>query len=203
MMRLIGLLKRISRRENILKVSQDEEMWNVQFANGSWNFMLNVEKRIELTPIINLCLEKAKSRPYALLDVGCGNGVLASVLAHEPSIEYHGLDISSKALELARKNNPNALFYQSTAENPPSFTRQFDVMIFNEVLYYTAVSVVLEKSRRFLAKDGIVIVAMYDSWRTKFLWFIVSRYIIFYKKDVVRRDKKGQKWIIKMGTFKS
>jgi len=67
----------------------------------------------------------------SLLDVGCGIGTLADYL---PALSYTGIDVSQKAIAVAQERHPGT-FICSDAE---SFLidEKFDVVLFNETLYY-------------------------------------------------------------------
>jgi ubiquinone/menaquinone biosynthesis C-methylase UbiE len=57
-----------------------------------------------------------RSTPGSLLDLGCGNGVLARHLP--PSIEYVGIDLSENLLNDARKQTPKGRFLAADATQP-------------------------------------------------------------------------------------
>lgn len=51
--------------------------------------------------------------PVALLDVGCGAGHLLEYMRQRtiPGVDYHGLDLSTKFVELCREKFPETRFY--------------------------------------------------------------------------------------------
>jgi ubiquinone/menaquinone biosynthesis C-methylase UbiE len=75
-------------------------------------------------------------RPFSLLEVGCGAGILLSRLDPALIAHYVGLDVSSLALDEARITYPNGNFVHSYAEAFSSDANSFDVIIFNESIYY-------------------------------------------------------------------
>jgi SAM-dependent methyltransferase len=65
----------------------------------------------------------------SLLDLGCGEGVLARQLP--ASIEYFGVDASQKLLNSAKKKNPKARFIHADASLPlPIEKKDFDIVCF-------------------------------------------------------------------------
>jgi ubiquinone/menaquinone biosynthesis C-methylase UbiE len=60
-----------------------------------------------------------------ILDVGCGSGNYVWRFL-EQGLEYHGLDHSSEMLRIARRNNPKALFIESTFRQIPFPDKHFD-----------------------------------------------------------------------------
>ena len=79
---------------------------------------------------------KSLPRPFSLLEVGCGAGILLSRLDPALIAHYVGLDVSSLALDEARITYPNGNFVHSYAEAFSSDANSFDVIIFNESIYY-------------------------------------------------------------------
>ncbi|MBI2938363.1 MAG: class I SAM-dependent methyltransferase [Thaumarchaeota archaeon] len=64
--------------------------------------------------IIWLCNQIHKSRCTKVIDLGCGTGVFAGMLQRiAPSIEYIGIDISNKMLNIAKRKSPNSTFVQT------------------------------------------------------------------------------------------
>jgi SAM-dependent methyltransferase len=58
----------------------------------------------------------AKYNCHSLLEMGCGTGHLASRFVKNNFV-YAGLDLSNDMLDIARKNNPNALFINAAMQN--------------------------------------------------------------------------------------
>ena len=70
-------------------------------------------------------------KPYrSVLDVGCGYGRTASAFCNE-GYEYTGIDVSSVAIDAARKNEPRGS-YQLGSALDTDFGRKFDLIV---VLY--------------------------------------------------------------------
>ncbi len=67
------------------------------------------------------------SQGQQILDVACGTGgwLLA---AKEMGGSPNGVDLSSKAIEICKKNMPEGTFYSSPAESLPFENEQFDVV---------------------------------------------------------------------------
>lgn len=68
-----------------------------------------------------------------VLDIGCGEGFITNDI---PSSQVYGMDISYKAIERAKKNNPlNRYFVWSINEEIPDKIPSFDLVIVTGVLY--------------------------------------------------------------------
>lgn len=81
----------------------------------------------------------SKIKPYLkglCLDVGCGIGNL-TVLLNEitPTI---GIDISEKALKIARKDYPDIEFYKGDVVNLPFESEKFDILVAFELIEHIA-----------------------------------------------------------------
>jgi 2-polyprenyl-3-methyl-5-hydroxy-6-metoxy-1,4-benzoquinol methylase len=99
----------------------------------------------------------------SILDIGCAAGSLASSLTFE---SYLGIDISAYAVGIARERfkSPNVSF-EATDLRMFRLTRRWDVVIFNEVLYYLDVDVAVAEALRYskaLSDRGTLFISMKD-----------------------------------------
>ena len=89
-----------------------------------------------LTPLI-----KQNSFKKTILDVGCGDGVHASVLANKKNsrlkINYIGLDISKIALGLTAKRVNKGYYLHASATNLPLKKESIDILLSYGVIAYT------------------------------------------------------------------
>lgn len=64
-----------------------------------------------------------------VLDVGCASGGFFNIMrSFEPHIEYTGIDLSEKALELARGRYPEATFLLTESFELPFEDNSFDIV---------------------------------------------------------------------------
>lgn len=83
----------------------------------------------ELGSLKTLIQSVVKTQNFAsLLDVGCGNGRVAEI-AQQCKVEYTGLDVSEKLIQLAREKYPNESFVVGSMLNLPFLDEQFDIVI--------------------------------------------------------------------------
>ena len=73
----------------------------------------------------------AKLQPLSILDVGCGDGRMASLIYAVQDADYLGVDLSEKAIQLAKILNRKGSFQVQTNGE---VGRKFDVVIATEVL---------------------------------------------------------------------
>lgn len=143
-----------------------------RYAAGQWAFLRNTTEAHRYSIIIG-CGDYFKSKDRKVLDIGCGEGVLQKRMDYS---KYVGVDLNSKAISQAKsRENSTTRFVLSTAEEfvPDD---QFDIIVFNESLYYVSDPLaVFNKYRAFLADDGIIIVSMFKSNLGKTIWEKILR----------------------------
>jgi 2-polyprenyl-3-methyl-5-hydroxy-6-metoxy-1,4-benzoquinol methylase len=114
------------------------------------------------------------------LDLGCGGGLLAVELSKSEVNRYLGVDISETTINYARARIPKRIakkpfdleFVASdlVAFQPPDPKERFDLVLFNEVLYYLPVEIAVEQVKRFslmLSPEGMLGVSMYQGAKSK------------------------------------
>jgi 2-polyprenyl-6-hydroxyphenyl methylase/3-demethylubiquinone-9 3-methyltransferase len=111
----------------------------------------------------------------AVLDVGCGEGILHSRLDASKYVRYVGIDFAAPAIERASLNQDDkAVFIHADAAN---FTPQekFDVIVFGECLYHfdDPLSIV-RRYERFLDGDGLFIVSICNDASTARIWKMLA-----------------------------
>jgi 2-polyprenyl-3-methyl-5-hydroxy-6-metoxy-1,4-benzoquinol methylase len=132
-----------------------KEFWN---ANAeAWSEVIKsqgIPSRSVTIPALLKIIESLN--PESILDIGCGEGFLAPLLLKE-GIDYHGLDVSEKLVEMAKeKFGPR--FEQVSYDEITNLTwnpdRKFDLVLFNFSLFEENISKLLEISQSFLNPQG-------------------------------------------------
>ena len=72
-----------------------------------------------------------------ILDIGCGTGQSRQLYIHR-AVEYTGVDLSSGALELARKKFPRDNWFCCDARELPFSDESFDLVTYSSVLHHIA-----------------------------------------------------------------
>lgn len=177
-----------------LGVARDE--WEKQYRSGEWARLDNVEEVAHYAAIVGYV---DYVRPHSLLDVGCGHGVLTRRLKAVPYTRYLGIDISEAAIAQASASHGDdrTVFAVADAETWRSADR-FDVVIFNECLYYLRDPA--EAVARFaaaLAPGGHMVVSMFADGRSRAVWPLVERAVAVVDAVTVRHAR-GAEWTIKL-----
>lgn len=153
------------------RVQQKE--WNQLFESGAYERLRSAPDRPRYSLILGHCeLVEAQN----ILDVGCGQGVLAARLGDMSYSRYLGVDISAVAIEQARTAVPDArnacVVADATMFQPDGV---FDLIIFNECLNYMSDPAgVIRHYMKFLNFRGHISISMYDTVRSRAIWRTLS-----------------------------
>lgn len=175
----------------------DKDVWEQQYSNGTWNYLFSED---EAGHYFSICSQiKKHAQACSILDIGCGNGVLYDYLHKnlEDSLLYNGIDISENAVEIAKERFPSSVFNKADYEYA-SVTGRFDVVVFNETLYYfiKPMKTLAKAFRENLKNGGVLVISMCEDAKHNSLWERIHvEYRILAEETV--ENKKGQKWTIK------
>ena len=138
-----------------------------RYATGRWAYMRDIAESHRYSLIIG-CADYYKSPNRKVLDVGCGEGILQQRMVY---LKYTGMDMNAEAIRLAQaRADANTEFFLAAAESYQA-NDLYDVIVFNESLYYIKdPMVVFAKYRALLANDGIIIVCMFQTNLARRLW---------------------------------
>lgn len=183
-----------------LIIVQDTNQWDLQFEKGAWERLMSNQPNTEY--IAEYILSRvAVGSTLRVLDVGCGNGGLARILAPaHKGIEYVGTDISTVALRQASQNSPWATFLVADAVTPPPTVGEFDVIVFNEILYYTNPVIAIRTHTPYLRTEGTFVISIIRSWRSPFIWRrIKSLLTVNSKIEITSRKGTQIVWDVVIG----
>lgn len=176
-----------------------KNIWEAQFKGGKWDYLYSDHEALHYKSIAKFYHQYGKG---SVLDVGSGQGVLYHYL--KPMLSdadgYLGIDISDTAIIQAKASFPESRFEQMNYDNS-KLTERFDVIIFNECLYYfkkpfdKLASAITEN----LKPGGYIIVSIFYYAEHAVLWKRLNEQYQFLEFDEVINDK-GQMW--KVGIFK-
>ncbi len=139
------------------KTRQDYNLIAEDFSKSRWNIWAE----------LNFFRDYVKDGD-SVLDAGCGNGRLIGLLK-DKNINYLGVDISEKLIEIAKRKYPQNEFLVADNLNLPFPDNNFDKVFFIAVLHTIPSRELRKKAlmelKRVLKPKGILILTVWDMWR--------------------------------------
>ena len=132
--------------------------WDEQYGSDRWRYLASPAEQARYAALAGRILAASAS---AVLDVGCGSGVLRDCLGARFSGRYVGMDWSRTALA-ARSRWPGEMLVCADAARLPLRGR-FDTVVLSEVLYYLDDPVgAVHRLRRLVVAGGELLVSLYQ-----------------------------------------
>jgi 2-polyprenyl-6-hydroxyphenyl methylase/3-demethylubiquinone-9 3-methyltransferase len=148
--------------------------WNLQYSANAWERLRSISELARYSIIVGFC--SFSNRPMSILDIGCGEGVLHELFRGATIERYVGIDISDAAIALATPKTSDRASFVCADANTYEPTERFDVVIFNECLYYFSDPVnAIERYWNYIARDGFIIVSMYLSNNNQKIWAVLEK----------------------------
>lgn len=183
---------------------QDRAYWNESLKGWASSYLggtLAIDLRNSMTVLL---AKQVAPAAKSVLDLGCAGGTLALCLGPEYDT-YCGVDISDVAIANAAElfdgpGGNTAITHQLEVSTVQDFqpSRQFDVIIFNEVMYYLPLPQIAEAVRRYsrhLSTDGVILVSLKDHPQCRCVLTVLQRELEFlhgivYQQVTARPDWK-------------
>lgn len=153
-----------------------------------------------------LLMRNCGGKPRRVLDIGCGFADLAHLLIPDGLEYYEGVDLSSYVIDRNKRLSEDwaadtpCRFSFRTADlraYAPDTERQFDVVVFNEVLKYLDVDEAigeLERYCQWLAHDGVICVNLTDDPKCRFIFKQAARHLDWVYGVVYQQRPEGPKY---------
>jgi len=144
------------------------------------------KKREVLTEDLKFLAKKAKEGEK-VLDLGCGDGRFFKLLK-EKKIDYYGIDLSEKMIELAKKKFPQGKFLLFDGKKIPFlddfFDRVFCLAVFHHIPSKKFREDFLLEIKRVLKKGGVLHLTVWYLWHKKRIWriFLKTLFLKIFKK---------------------
>lgn len=167
-----------------------------EYACGRWNYLKNIEEMSRYAVISGYC--EFGGDVSSVLDLGCGSGVLRHWLHRLGKIEYVGVDLSAVAIETAKQEWTEGLTdFVATDIATYVPVRKFDIIVFNEVLYYfDRPGDILRRFEGFLEQNGRFIISLWDGPESRLAWRRL-RGSVTVIDEVKTRHSSGVSWQIR------
>jgi 2-polyprenyl-3-methyl-5-hydroxy-6-metoxy-1,4-benzoquinol methylase len=134
------------------------------YYNNRWSQLTYLNKlQIQRLNEILQAIQKINLANPKILDFGCGDGWLTSILNHiGPTL---GIDLSDKAVNLAKKMYPTAEFFYGNVFQYPFEKESFNIVISQEVIEHVLnQELYLELAARYLKRGGFLILTTPNSF---------------------------------------
>lgn len=117
-----------------------------------------------------------------VLDVGCGNGRIASFLKNKlPKTKYLGLDNNEQFLKIAKNSNPESHFIFGDQLDLPVDNGTADSLLnirsFHHLPSKNLRIKSLNEMKRVLKEDGTLIITVWNIWQKKYLIQILKAFL--------------------------
>src|SRR5262245_52903904 len=173
------------------------EDWTRQYEAGAWAYLADLSERPRYSIMVGYLAALA---PRRILDVGCGEGLLARKIGHLPFQCYVGIDISPAPVEAARAalgHDPRFSFVVADAEKyQPAIVS--DAIIFSECLNYLSDPLgIVEHYSKSIADNGSIIISLFQSPRADKAWEML-RPTAEIMDCVNIAHQSGKRWTIKL-----
>lgn len=152
-----GLLRLLKPPEHLLA---DQGQWDREYSTGGWEWLKGDDERVHNYIIAAYCTRFGPDA--AILDVGCGEGVLHDLLARDGYRQYVGVDLSRTAIErMASRADSRTQFLVANGETL-ALQDRFDIVVINEVMYYFRDPMAALNRLRAMVPAGVFIISMAD-----------------------------------------
>ena len=102
-------------------------------------------KLLRSNSIVIDMLKSYKHKINSVMDLGCGKGYFSNLVYEVLQAEIDAIDISNTAIDIACKRYPKINFIQDNIVELNNITKQYDVIIISQVLWY-----ILDDMKSFL-----------------------------------------------------
>jgi 2-polyprenyl-3-methyl-5-hydroxy-6-metoxy-1,4-benzoquinol methylase len=186
------LVDRSRRSDGLL---QSAQTWEAQYAAGRWDFLGELSELARFSVLAGYICHLQPAG--AVLDCGCGQGMLLRRLPSSSYARYVGIDVSASAIAVAKQaQNERSEFLVADCELY-SPVENFDVMVFNEVLCCLGDPLrTVERYARSLNPGGLVLVSLCTAARgsATILWRLKRAFALVDEVRVVHGDR-GVSWV--------
>lgn len=133
----------------------------------------------------NFLFDKYLSQNDKVLDLGCGNGRFYQVFKNK-NVDYLGIDVSFKLIEIAKNNHPEGKFEVSSIDYilSNSFDKVYSIAVLHHIPSRELRLNFLKEIRRVLKDDGCLVLTVWNlkdkiKKRSFFDWFRLDKGDVF------------------------
>jgi 2-polyprenyl-3-methyl-5-hydroxy-6-metoxy-1,4-benzoquinol methylase len=194
---------KLRKREKLFVHIRSKEAWEQDYRQHKWDQLVTKFTEAGNLAIIGFMLAFAiRKQHLRLLDVGCGNGALLKLLQGlTAKVSYTGADISAESLAQLKAQYPEVETICADMSRVEEIPGRYDVIIFNECLYYTDYDAVIDHYRTKLEQDGLMIISMVNNAGRGFIWRRIESKMDALLSFTVRNDHSKDTWTVKLLSY--
>jgi 2-polyprenyl-6-hydroxyphenyl methylase/3-demethylubiquinone-9 3-methyltransferase len=178
-------------RRKILRIPADR--WDYQYGRGEWEGLAAEHARFDA--VIALIREHYQSP--SILEIGCGKALMLQRMNADDFSAFTGVDLSEVAIDYSRSFETEHIHFVCADMQTFRPDQQYDVIAFNESLYYAKdPAQVFRHYLEYLKPGGSIIVTAFENKYTAKLWPTLEAY---WKPTEARKVEVGELvWNVKM-----
>lgn len=178
-------------RRKILRIPADR--WNYQYQRGEWNGLGQETARFDA---VVKRIAAGFTSP-SILEIGCGPALMLQRMDGVPFTRFTGVDLSDVAIESAKKYENDHIDFVTADMQTFVPTAAYDVIVFNESLYYAKDTLrTFERYIQYLKPGGSIIVTAFEHKHTAHLWPSVESKWKPVRSEVVSAG--AHKWSVRI-----
>ncbi len=147
-------------------VPQSQAQWDEQYGGGEWDFLAQLSELPRYAVIAGFL--RGLAHGGAILDVGCGEGILLRHLDEGQWSRYLGIDLSTSAIDRGKASAPQGALFEVADAEEFQPAELFDAVVLNECLYYFHQPVAA--ARRYyqaLKPGGAMVLSIFSGRRSR------------------------------------
>jgi 2-polyprenyl-3-methyl-5-hydroxy-6-metoxy-1,4-benzoquinol methylase len=190
----LSLRARTARAVRRLLGVDRERRWNREYAAGSWDWLARLDEMAHHAVVAGYVAHMKAGG--TVLDMGCGEGLLLDHLRGAAG-GYLGVDFREAVARAMVRRGTDGVRFLAADMNDFTTEERFDVVVFNESIYYLADGVQgLIRYDRFLKPGGVLLLSMHGHPRNDRLWVQVEEFYTVVD-GVTITNKAGTTWRVK------
>jgi len=185
-------------RSGVRGTPVEREIWERQYRQGEWDYLAGEDEAGHYLAIARFC--RLYLEHGAVLDIGCGTGILAGYLrnAGMALARYTGIDLAGEAVRRAASQFPEARFLQFDY-SAGSFSGRYDGVVFNETLYCFAnpLAIIDKCIAENTHAGSLLLISMYGDHHEA-IWDALDARCDTVAEEVVENTGRDVRWKIRV-----
>lgn len=142
-----------------------------KYSDGSWDYF-DKDHSFEMVKVVEKYARKGR-----ILDIGCGTGILVSMMKPDAFKHYLGVDVSPEAIARAQQSKSEKIHFEISDIQNYKCKDTFDLIVFEESLYYVPFfrRRLLQRCAQWLKPKGLFIVTVADPRRFRGMVKMIRR----------------------------